>query len=100
MQLTTAAMLMKDHEVFSKVTGGCSLPQLWVGEPLAPVAQQRGEQGGGALPCPPSRTAQAKRAGFPHSEAALEVARPGASASGPRGLHPGGNRRKDFMIRT
>jgi hypothetical protein len=25
-------LLMEDHEVLSKVTGGCSLPQLWVGE--------------------------------------------------------------------
>jgi len=55
LQLTTAAMLMKDQEVFFKVTGGCSLPQLWVGEPLA---------------------------------------------SGPWTLSPGGNRSKDFMIRT
>jgi hypothetical protein len=29
--------------------GLCSLPQLWVGEPLAPF-HRNGEQGGGAFP--------------------------------------------------
>jgi hypothetical protein len=35
--------------VSSDVTGGCSLPQLWVGEPLAPF-QRNGEHGRGRFP--------------------------------------------------
>ena len=72
-------MLCKDHAVFSKVTAGglCSLPQLWVGEPLARRKEAQAGTGRGRLP--------------PHA-AALEVTPP--QADEPR------NRRKDFMILT
>jgi len=58
-------MLMEDHEVFSKVTGGrpVSLPQLWVGEPL--TRRSEAESGTGRVRLPPRA-------------AALEVTRPGA----------------------
>jgi hypothetical protein len=57
-------MLCADHEVFSKVTGGCSLPQLVVGEPLARRSEAQAGTGRERLP--------------PHA-AALEVTGPGAS---------------------
>jgi len=44
---------MADHEVFSEVTGGCSLPQLWVGEPL--VRQSAAKAGTGGVPSPTRR---------------------------------------------
>ena len=70
-------MLCKDHAVFSKVTAGglCSLPQLWVGEPLArrseaqagtgrglpAIASRSGEAGGG--PSPARSRARSDQAG-------------------------------------
>ena len=58
-------MLCKDHTVFSKVTAGglCSLPQLWMGEPLARRSAAQEGTGRGRLP---------------PQAAALEVTRPGA----------------------
>jgi len=61
--------------VCSEVTGGRSvpLPQLWVGEPLAPF-RRNGEQGGGGAPGPPK--AETGRGRLPPPTAAPEVTRP------------------------
>jgi len=85
LQRKAATISMEDHGVFSKVTGGCSLPQMWVEQHLA----RRN----------PAKVGTARMSLAPqHSCARGDPA--WSLAFGPWGLRPGGKIRKDCMIRS